>query len=260
MSTLRSLIAHARAALPELEVSVEQFQAYLLAHADLEALHQEGARDLLLACACARGEPKALQRFEAECLARLGTRMGSLRLNAQELDEIKQNLRQRLLVSSSGPPRITQYSGRSRLCSWVRVVAVREGLNHLRRKGPELLDEDAMLERVIAGPDPELEHLKRYYRSQFSAAFKAAMDALSAKERNLLRHCILDRMTCEQIGALHGVHTATASRWLTKLKVLLLSRTRKNLRRTLDVSPADLDSILRLIESRLDVSFSQLVA
>ena len=259
-SLLPKLIAEAKAELPELEVSAEEFQRYLQAHASqIEEPEKLPMRDLLLACACARGENKALQRFEAECMAKIGAHLGSIRLTAEQLQDMKQNLRQKLFVSvGDAPPRITQYAGMSKLFTWVRVAAVREALNMLRSAKPESLDEDAVIERVMAGPDPELEHLKTYYREQFNTAFKEALASLTPRERNLLRYSILDRLTCEQIGALHGVHTATASRWLTKLKQVLLVRTRKYLGRDLGLSRDDLDSVLRLIESRLDMSFSGL--
>jgi RNA polymerase sigma-70 factor (ECF subfamily) len=50
------------------------------------------------------------------------------------------------------------------------------------------------------------------------------------------------------------VHRGTAARWLDRCTRALLSATRRTLANRLRVDRADVDSILRLVRSRLEVS------
>ena len=70
----------------------------------------------------------------------------------------------------------------------------------------------------------------------------------------MLRYHLIDRLNIDQIAAIHDVHRATAARWLVRIRAQLEERTREELRRALGVSGAELDSIIRLIQSQLDLS------
>jgi RNA polymerase sigma-70 factor (ECF subfamily) len=101
---------------------------------------------------------------------------------------------------------------------------------------------------------PELEHLRRVYTAEFREALLAALGELSAHDRNILRQQYVYRMTIDQIGAIHGVHRVTASRWEVKARTALLAKTRRGLLRQLRIDATELDSIMRVIQSQLDVS------
>ncbi len=78
--------------------------------------------------------------------------------------------------------------------------------------------------------------------------------ALSPGERNLLRQHFSDGLTVDEIGALHGVHRATAARRVAKARSQLFAGTRRTLMDNLGLNRSELDSVMRMIESNVHVS------
>ena len=263
-------LAAARASWPEVELPAELFVPYLAARAgggdpangaDLEdRLADLRVADLYLACACARGDSRALIAFEQRCLDVVDAALARMRMTAEVVDEVKQIVRRLLLVADGGPPRITDYAGRGDLRGWVRVTAAREALRLVRKNRREVAVEADLLERAIPpGADGELEYVKTVYRGEFRAAFRDAMGKLTDRERNLLAHQFVDGLTLDQLAALYRVHRATIARWLGRARTSVLRGTQLALRTRLRVQPTELDSIMRLIESRLDVTLPPLL-
>jgi len=212
------------------------------------------AADLLLACACARGLPAALTLFDQRYLSEAGTALERSATLASVRDEVLQQLRQKLLVTDGGRPgRIAEYAGRGPLASWVRSAAIRTGLNATRgaAKAP---GDDAILEVSGGTPDPELDYMKRRYTAEFQAAFQAALEGLTPRERNLLRMHTIDGLNLDQIGAVHRVHRATVARWIAAARESLLERTRKGLEEKLKLQGSEFESLMGLVRSQLDLS------
>ncbi len=66
--------------------------------------------------------------------------------------------------------------------------------------------EEAALDRVVdVGADPETALLKERYRAEFKAAFRAALDELEPKARNLLRYHLVRDLTIDDIAAVYAV-------------------------------------------------------
>jgi RNA polymerase sigma-70 factor, ECF subfamily len=210
--------------------------------------------DLELATACARGEPGALATFEATyvpVIAATARRFGS----GDFVSEVSQVVRRRLLVAESGAPRIAEYRGQGSLSSFVQAVTVRLALNALQSsaRAPPMKSDDLLLELPGGGDDPELAAIKQRSRADFKEAFAGAMASLDDVSRNALRLHYLDGLTLAEIGGLHGWSVPTASRRLAAARVSLLESTRRLMGERLKLSPQELDSVLRLIESRLSI-------
>jgi RNA polymerase sigma-70 factor (ECF subfamily) len=94
----------------------------------------------------------------------------------------------------------------------------------------------------------------REYASEFRTAFKETLHRLDSRERTVLRYSALDGLSIDEIARLYSVHRSSAARWLVKARTDLLEGTRSRLMTKLDVTPEELDSILRLIQSQLDAS------
>jgi RNA polymerase sigma-70 factor (ECF subfamily) len=257
-SALAAALAAATAAWPEADLAAEEFVPYLAIRlpagddpvASLAALN---VADLYLACALSRGDPGALAAFDARCLSVVDLALARMSAPPAMVDEVKQMVRRLLLVADGRPPRIVDYAGRGDLRGFVRVTAVREALHIFRRGRPELELDDTLGARA-ASDDPELAYLKDLYRAEFKIAFREAMGSLSDRQRNLIAQHFLDRLTLEQMAALYRVHRATVVRWLAAAREALLRGTHRAMTSRLKVRPAELDSILRLIDSQLDVS------
>jgi len=219
----------------------------------LEAMHTD---DLYFACACTAGDPAALAGFEERCGAALAAAIASAGVSPSDRPDLAQVVRQRLLVAPpGGEPRIASYSARGSLHAWVRVVATREALRMLSRDGREVPAGDRELEAVIASDDDvEVAYLKRLYREEFKLAFHAAVEALDARSRLLLRQHTVDGLGIDQLATLHGVHRATAARWVQAARQAVSAGTQRELTRRLRLSKAELISVIRLIQTQLDVS------
>ena len=258
-AVLAALVERARAAAPGVHLPASDFAAWLgercprdrpLAAA-LDGMHIE---DLYLACGCARGDRAALQIFERERLSAIPGLLHRVERSPAALDEICQTLRERLLVGTGrARPRILDYSGLGTLVGWMRVAALRIALNHKRGAPQQSLDEER-LGPAAATLDPELAYLKQRYRSEFAAAFQEALAGLDAKARLILRLHYLDGLNIDRIGALHQVHRATVARWIAGYCRAVQDQARRHLMRALRASPAELDSLERLVESQLEVS------
>jgi RNA polymerase sigma-70 factor (ECF subfamily) len=183
--------------------------------------------------------------------------------SAQFADDVRQTLREELLVGSEGrPPKIADYTGRGPLGGWVRVVAVRRALN-LRRGGQRASaheGEELPFEVASNAPDPELDYLKALYRTEFREAFVGALARLGRPERNALRFHHLDGLTLEETAILSRVSRATVARWLAEAREQILRDTLRLLRERLGLDEASMKSVLRLVQSQLDVSIHRYLA
>lgn len=265
-AAVTSVVAAARAAWPAIDLAAERFVAYLAERvpddadpaAALRALH---ASDLYLACACAQGDPAALAAFDEDCLTVVDRALARLDLDADVIGEVKQRLRRALLVPEGGPARLVGFTGRGALRSWVRVLAVHEASAMLRATRPHLaVAEDRLADLASAGAPPDLEYLRRTYRPQFERAFRAAIQTLPPRDRTLLRQHFLDGVHINQLGALYRVHRATIGRWLERARDQVLAATRAHLMEHLDVPRGEIESILRLVLSQLDLDVRPLLA
>jgi RNA polymerase sigma-70 factor (ECF subfamily) len=262
---LEDVIRSARVSWPTVELASEQFVLHLARHLPANepiehALAHMHTEDLYLACACALGETNAILAFEQHCLDGLESTLSRYRSSSDLVAEVKQRVRDRALVGDSGPPRISGYSGRGDLRGWVRVMAVREAVDLVRRARREApLDDERSLHAFVTPGDADLEHAKRHYREEFQRAFSAALRGLSARDQTLLRQHVIDGLSIDQLGALYHMHRATAARNLQRARAALLEATRAQLASRLAVGPRELDSILRLVRSRLEVTLRWLV-
>ncbi len=259
---LVAMVNAARAEWPNVVVAPDVFVAYVGARLATdrsaeEALAAAHPSDLYLACACACGDGAALAAFDRRFVTEIGGALARMRLSAASVDEIKQLVRQKLFVAvDGGVGKIADYSGRSGLKRWVRAVAVRTGLNFIRKGKREVLVED---DKVLAGvssgdDDPEVVYMKQKYRHEFREAFQQALASVEDRQKSLLRYHYVDGLNIDEIGTIYRVHRVTAYRWLEKAREVLIQRTNVLLRDRLKVEEREYDSILRLIRSQLHVS------
>jgi RNA polymerase sigma-70 factor (ECF subfamily) len=258
---LEALAASGRAAWPDLEVAPEVFIEFLAERirpgTDGEALP---IADLYLACACAQGDERAMAALERTTFDAVDAAAAALRAPSGAADEVKQILRTRFFVGSGErPPAIADFGGRGDLHGWVRVSAVREILR-LFKRAQRVAPLDEALLAELAPTDPETAALKARCGGELAAAFREAIEALPPRARTLLRYQIADGLGVTEIGAIYHVHRATAARWLAKLREELVEDTRRRLAARLRLSEAEAKSMIRLVQSQLDLSVVGLLA
>lgn len=259
---LERMIARARTAWPDLDVPLAAFAAHVAARIAeapgvVEQVDRAPAGDLWLACACTRGDSRAIAAFEAAYAPEIRAALRRLRDRPVASDDVQQLLRHRLFVGDGAAgPAIARYSGHGNLGAWVRVTAMRTVLNATRnRPAPdEPGGGDDAFEFAPSPDDPELDHLKRTYRDAFRQAFLDTVAALPASERTLLRQSVVHGLTVRALAQMHGVHHATVARRIAAAREQLVAGTREILAARLAIGARELDSIMALIRSRLDVS------
>jgi RNA polymerase sigma-70 factor (ECF subfamily) len=257
---LGNIISSAQLACPTFSVPTDVFLAYLRERlpADVPrwlALRQMHTSDLYLACGCALGEVGALAAFEDHCMRQLDRVLAKMRIAPEVGADLKQDIRIRILVGIGGRPEIVGFSGRGDLRGWVRVMAVRQALQHQCRARREVpVTDDELLQSAVVSGTSELDDAKQKYRKEFKRAFETALRALPDRERTLLRQHHVDGLSIDEIGALYRVHRSTAARLLTRVRVRLLETTRLHMMSELDMAPDDLDSIIRMIRSQIEIS------
>lgn len=263
---LRAILREARNAWPDVHLDADAFFAHLARCIDaeeppVEQLKRLSGADVYLACACARGDNQAIATLERTFARQIQMALNRLRNRHLLPDDFRQILRRRLFVGEEGKaPAIARYSGKGTLGAWVRVTSLRTALNETRGKRPAeegLPSEEDLFDFETSPEDPELEHLKRTYRAAFRRAFLDTVEALSVRDKTLLRQSVVHGLSVREIGRMHGVHHATVARWLAHARGLLLEGTRRVLSERLQVTAGELDSIMGLIESRLDVSVAR---
>jgi RNA polymerase sigma-70 factor (ECF subfamily) len=262
---LSALVLAARAAHPKLRLDDERFVRHVAQHrpdsGPLDAwLDAICAGDLFLACACVEGVPAAIETVDRQYRSQVGSYLAGLRAPADFVDDVAQAVRERVLVGAEGsPPRIAEYSGRGSLGSWLRVVTLRLALS-LRRKRTEVLAAEDGEPPPASGDaepaDPEGDLLKRRHTEEFNAAFRAAVSALTSKQRDLLRRHFVEGATLEELAATFGASRATVARWIAAARQEILAGARRQLGEKLNLAPAELESLMGLLRSRLDLSLS----
>ncbi len=262
-ASIESVLETARHAWPDVALPPERFLAYLAERVPLEGAPHEGLallhhEDLYLACACQEGNEAAIVGFTAAHEETISTALASMKNVLSIEEEVRQRLYEKLFTGTdTRRPKISSYFGRGPLRAWIRAATVREAISLLRRHKREVLGNDDYITSLAdLGDDPEMLHLKGLYRSVFQVAFAAAFKQLSSKDRTLLRYKYSDAASLEEIARIYGVHRATAARWLAQIRENLLIETRGAMAAELKATESELDSIFRVIQSKLDVSLA----
>ena len=246
---------------PEIELAPETFFAFVARRIDSETaatMDTLRAADLYLLCAYLEGIRGAVAPFEANYLSPAKRAIQRTRASADEVVEIIQRLRCRLLLDREVDPGRRHYAGRGSLVSWLCVCAVREVWQQRRRdRRTSSFGEGGLEELPGKSEDNELAYLKHLYRDEFKAAFQEALASLSSKQRNILRYYVYKDLNIAAIGAIYNVHRATVARWIARAREELRERTRDGLVRRARIQDDRFDSIFRLINSQIDISLQR---
>lgn len=220
------------------------------------AIERLPIHDLWLACACLDGDDAAVRALHDIVQEVARTAVAGVGVDQAVREDIGQDFGVRLLFGTpSTPPLIARYNGLAPLRSWLRLMMVRSAVHLKKRNERHRPYEDQMIEGLaLDTADPELSYLKAHYVQEFRAAFKEALLELDAKEQNTLRYLVVEGLRVQEIANFFGVNRVTVSKRLRAIRQRLLKRTRYKLSLTLQADPEQLDSIIRMIQTRLDIT------
>jgi RNA polymerase sigma-70 factor (ECF subfamily) len=266
---LARLLAIGRAAWPEVAIDPDDLfagrEALAEGRGSLEEVAAEAdpanAGDLFLAFACAARHAVALAEFDRHFLRGALAHAWQLDRSPAFADELAQRVREKLFLGEAeSRPRIEAYRGRGPLAAWLRVVVIRAGRDLLRSKRRS--EKHGARERAglrSVGLDPELGYLRERYGRELSDAFARTIERLSAKEKSVLSLYYLEGMSSAAIGALYGVTGAAVRLWIKDCREAMLVETHRILRERLGTDAAELESVLRVVGSQIDVSIRRLL-
>jgi RNA polymerase sigma-70 factor, ECF subfamily len=231
------------------------------AQATLAAVTAARGGDIYLAIACCDGDGAALLRLDEIIGRELRHAAAKLTASPDQVAELHADLRRILLVEDDGRrAALREYAGRGDLRGYLRVTATRALIRAINRGRREIAIDDAeFFDRVLPGDDPELSILRSQYRETVDAALKSALAGLDTRARALLRYQLIDGWSIDQVGRLYGVHRATAARWIADAREALGAAVRAELASRLRIAPDEVDSIVRLVQSRVDMSLDRLL-
>jgi RNA polymerase sigma-70 factor, ECF subfamily len=264
---LEAAVSRARERWPAFRVSAISFVRWLALRlsprpaepleAVIECAHIE---DLWLAHACLHGDTRAHRELErvvrsvAQCSGAING------LTADRTDDFLAAILESLLVGRKGSEgKLASYSGRGGLSGWLWTLIYREAIHFKKRQVRDEPFEEAIQGALllnINGSDPELGHIRAECQAAFCKSFRAALLKLDDQARLLLRYWICDGLTLEEVGRITGAHRVTVVRWVREIRTSLLKNTLLELGRDLSLDRNEAESVLRVLDSRLDASFS----
>ncbi len=259
---LAKLVRMGRQSWPALALSDAEFVTFLGRCVPASGIGPElNAGDLWLACGYGRGLPEAIEAVETGYMPRARNLLRRMGVSPSILEDILQELRQKLVEMSAAEPEKVGYSGRGELGGWLCIVAVHAANRRLERGEKEqTLESSEALLLPAPGDDPEMAFLRREYRDELIAAFREAVKSLTPRDRNLLRYYFLDGLSIDKVGTIYGIHRVTASRWVNQVRETLCDRTREYLSQRVTLSESGFQRVLGLIESQIRVNLEGIPA
>jgi len=259
-------LARGRAAFPNLHVDDEIFGRHLARAvswiADAAPLSTLVVEDLYLACACLNGVDGAVNTL-VNSYGDVIRRTVERTARTCDCDEITQAVISDLIVGSlTADPEIGSYAGRAPLARWLDVVARRATLRWLRAERKTTgVAELVAAEPALGGATPlEIALFRQRYGPDFQRALTDVLGQAPESDRAILRLYLVNDVSVERIGKMLGVSQSTASRWLAKAREDVLAKLKSVLKDRLKISSGEIESLGRLLTSRLDWSIAETLA
>lgn len=209
--------------------------------ARLEALRLE---DLAMACACAEGDEAAWEHFVLTFRPVLYRAAAAMDPSGGARDLADSLYADLFGIPASGGDRkslFRYFHGRSSLATWLRAVLAQRHVDRIRAgKRWEPLPEEDTVPAPAVEPDPD----RRRFGALVAGALRAAVEALSPKDRLRLAWYYAHDMTLAEIGRALKEHEATVSRNLSKARRLILEHVERQLERDHGLGRREIDECL----------------
>lgn len=244
-----------RASWPSVNLSFERFASRV---AELNVNFEDLARhagDLFLAVACADHDAAALRSFESDFLSRIPRRIARFALSDDKLDEVRQRIRMKMLLSN--PPGISRYRGEGPLSALLYVTAVRVALDAAMIKP---IGDEALLELAAADAGTEVEVARSLYGERFRDALEESFRALLARDKAILQFHVVDGLNIDAIGAIYGVHRATVARWLVAIRTRVFTHLKTTFALKWKMSTSELRSLTVVMREHIHLSAARVLS
>jgi RNA polymerase sigma-70 factor (ECF subfamily) len=242
---------------PDISVDGDRFVSFVgRAGVETEAY----PADLYLACACDDGDQIAckivIERYLRPIVPHL-TRRG---FPQDVAEEVCQTVSERLL---SGPRRrIRSYAAHVDLNTWVRIISYRAAVDMVRARKLQIATEDLLWNEAMVGavsPDPETVLMRADAGALMHAAIERAFASLTPRERTLLRHYYVSRLSIDRLAVIFHLHRATVARQIADVRERIIKRMNEYLRTVPGLDKRDRRSFDDLARSQVDLDLEELL-
>jgi RNA polymerase sigma-70 factor, ECF subfamily len=253
------VLAAGKLSWPTLNVDAKELTAYLLERGVTpETLTQAIAADLFLAFACFVKVPSAVQLFQTTYDRIVVAAAKRLDASGSLADELRQRVSEQLFVgSAAGAPKIGEYRGRGPLSAWLRTCAKRIALRLVKTHAPEvLMTREALADEISDVCDQELSLLKEHYGELFRQELVLALNELPARDRMLLQLHLVAGLTTTRIAKMYHLNQSSISRQLQRAAATIFTLVKQRIHTRLGVGTAELESLLDLARSHIELTLS----
>lgn len=243
----------------------------------VDSLH---ADDLCLIVACERGDQSAWDDLVERFGATVRSAARATSPNEDAAEDLAQSIWAELYglrAREDGKPagKLAYYSGRGSLGGWLRAVVGQLAIDQ-HRKSARLVqtEEDADFDRLAretnsgdesfhgaqSSSDPEAALGERRAAADIELALGKAIGELGADDRLLVKLYYFDGLKLREVGAVLGVHEATASRRLTRIHGEIRKRVESILIKEQGWTRSETERSLSDAASKLDTDIEVLLA
>lgn len=245
---------------PSVQLSFEDFEArideildqWISASAEglrselLDRIHHE---DLFLAVACSCSDRIAWEYFSRDYLPMLRRFAAQACRNIEDGEDLSQEIFTRMLDERK---RLAGYGGRCSLAGWLRAVVSHAAVDRFRQTRKQVSLEELQEnegEAVLIDPhnNEDLEAEDSRWAPIVSRIVHEALSNLSARDRLILGLYYLNGVSLKVIGGQFGIHEATMSRWMDRLRRDMRSRVERELRKKHGFRTTEIRALLNKI-------------
>jgi len=227
----------------------------------LGKLHLE---DLFLALACSEGDRIAWEYFVDAYLPVVRRCAEQACRHLSQSEDLAQELVTRLLDDRR---RFAGYNGRGSLAGWLRVAASHAAIDHFRRNRKQVsleeIEEAGHGVTIASGGSSAREQSEQLDARWGPVLLSILVDEirrLPSRDRLLLSLYYAQDVPLRAIGRQFGVHEATASRWLDRLRQDLRKRIEREMKRRHGIRAGELESLWRWVSEDTDFSLREAVS
>lgn len=226
-----------------------------------DKLHLE---DLFLAHACSKGDRIAWEYFVDAYLPVLRRCAAQACRYMSRSEDLAQELITKLLDDRH---RFAGYNGRGSLAGWLRVAVSHAAIDQFRRNRREVSLEDTR----DSGQAPadahnglsaaaQIERIDARWGPVLLSVLVEDLRRLPPRDRLLLDLYYVQDVPLKAIGRQFGVHEATASRWLERLRQGLRKRIEREMKRRHGLRAGELESLWQWVSEETDFSLEEAVS
>ncbi len=245
---------------PTVQLSIEDFRARVkeiiqpgIKPSGSDAFEKLHCEDLFLAIACSRDDRVAWEHFVDDYLPMIRHFAAQACGNPTEAEDLAQELTAKLLNEKR---RLAGYNGRGSLAGWLRVAVSHAAIDRFRKSSRQVslegLEESGTMPAVSNPVDcEEGDALDRQWGPIITRIAAECLHRLPSRDRLLLALYYLSGVPLKDLGRQFGIHEATASRWLDRMRRDIRKDVERELRKKHGLRSGELESLWKWISPSL---------